>query len=278
MKAGALLLSLILATAASHAVAQPTFDACFQKPVTIILDSKDSTTNSELTVFLKTAKKNLAENDKIFLYVYSQGNWGTQGLQSVSESVENFAASLFSKKQYKIITGGFRNDASIDIFILEPKCRMAQFEYKGNPEMTISQVDFPDAPLGLSVFPKQNLEELVSKKTAGVCDSDWCGNSDGPIYVTFYVIVDRDGRVMSSWPVGKYADPDEDFSKEVLAIAKQTLANWAFKPFIKDGTPRFVRGYASVLVAGSEIIKILKFDRNLNIIEPKTDEKKKSDN
>ncbi|NNE66912.1 MAG: hypothetical protein HKN33_10130, partial [Pyrinomonadaceae bacterium] len=195
-------LFIVLTIASAQAVAQSMSAKCPTKPRTIYLDSVDSTTNVELENELKKAKKLLSEGadqkdaTKLRINVYSQPSWGTPGLTTVTRSVRDFAKSYIPEKQLVVVAGGHRQEASLDLFAISAGCeKKASSTYEPNPDMSLEEVDFPDAPLGLSVFPtKAEMNEIVVKRAPGTCKFDCLED------VSVYLIVDRDVKVMSTWP------------------------------------------------------------------------------
>ncbi len=235
---------------------QTSVEECFKKPTTITLNSPDLKTDPEFDGQLKKISKNLAEGEKLYIYTYSKGSFGTSGLNTINSTVESRADQIFKPKdRYEIKAGGYRFEASVELFVLNEKCQELANRYESDPGMSISEVDFSDAPLGLSVFPKE-IRSLIVKEGNLDCDAEDVPD-DCWGYVTFYVIVDRDGRVLYSTLLSVWSQNEREKPK-VISRAKNALTNTVFEPYVKDGIARYMRGGYTITVWPRRFLKSVK--------------------
>lgn len=240
---------LILICSSATVFSQPTVETCFKNPITIVLTSPDLKTDPDFEGTLKSISKNLKEGDKLIVYTYSQGSFGTNGLNSMTSAIRAKAKYVFkSREMYEVKEGGYRTEASVDLFKLSSECQKeAARDYEGDPSMTLRAVDFSDAPLGLSVFPTaKEMAGLISKENE-------CGREPYDCrWVFFAVIVGLDGRVLHADPYGPANSAnlsvEDDAMKKIHATARQALVNWAFKTPVIDGVPRYIRGGVAVRI------------------------------
>lgn len=251
MKTAIIVSILIVICFSANVFSQPTVEICFKNPVTIVLNSADLKSDPNFEGRLKFISTNLKEGEKLFIYTYSKGRFGTTGLGSITSAIKAKAEYLFkSKDLYEIKEGGYRTEASVDLFVLNSECQIyPSKEYEGESGMSLFQVDFLDAPLGLSVFSTaEEMDGLISKENeCGKYRYD-CG------WVFFAVIVGLDGRVIHA-DAGVYETPNTTFwsvddkaLEKIYATARQSLVNWAFKTPVIDGVPRYIRGGVAVRV------------------------------
>lgn len=223
---------LFLVCLSTGAYSQATVAECFKKPTTIILNSPDLKSDPDFDERLKKIAKNLKEEKKLYVYTYSKGGFGTSGLNTITGTVRSRAEHIFkSKKVYEIKAGGYRFEASIDLFALNAKCQELAGEYEVEPGMSFFEVDFINAPLGLSVFPSgKEMSDKISKEAIG-CTEPFLLNT----LIGFNIIVGTDGRVL-------HAEPFKGSETIFAQQARQTLVNWAFNTPVIDDVPRYIRG------------------------------------
>lgn len=227
------------------AFAQNTVEKCFSKPSTVFVESQDLNSETKLIKLLKKNAADLAKDEMLYLYVYSQGSWATNGLSSFASAAKVTAKLVLgSEKLFEVENGGYRTEASIDLFVLGKECREQAKGYERDPDTTVERVDFSNAPLGESVFPSgKEWPQLIAKSPVGGCD-----NSYSFYYVTFFIIVGKDGRVLFAVPKAisnYYSEQHKDYAERIRE-ARQVLSNWVFNTPVIDGTPRHIRGQVTV--------------------------------
>jgi len=145
---------LFLICLSAGVYSQASGQECDKNPATIILTSPDLRSDPDFDEALRNISKNLEKDEKLFIYAYSKGAFGTSGLNTITGTMKSRAEHILkSEKRYDVQAAGYRFEASADLFVLDSKCGELTEEYRRAPGLSFFEVDFADAPLGLSIFP-----------------------------------------------------------------------------------------------------------------------------